>query len=40
MHSFAIGQAVDLFLDPRELFAFDTAGWLLAAPNASSHGQD
>ena len=40
VHSFELGQAVDLFLDPHALFAFDTAGRLLSAPSASSHGQD
>jgi glycerol transport system ATP-binding protein len=43
IHSYAIQQAVTLYLDPRRLFAFDSGGQLMAAPprvsNATSSVQ-
>ena len=32
VHSFKLGQRLPVFLDPRDLYAFDTGGRLVAAP--------
>jgi glycerol transport system ATP-binding protein len=37
IHSYAIHQAVTLYLDPRRLFAFDSGGKLMAAPSRISN---
>ena len=40
VHSFALGAPVDVFLNPSQLFAFDAAGALVAAPERDGGSRD
>lgn len=32
VHRFDLGQQIDVFVNPRDVYAFDTDGWLVASP--------
>jgi glycerol transport system ATP-binding protein len=32
VHSFELGEKTDVFVNPRDVYAFDTDGWLVASP--------
>jgi glycerol transport system ATP-binding protein len=38
VHKFGLGDEISLYLDPRRLFVFDSAGNLVAAPGENAGG--